>query len=223
VVTASTEPEIAHEIVGMVDNTRYHDLREPFGPLAWLPQSQNPRPLSVEHILIRSNVPIDRVAPSVKAAVAAFDPSIRYSFQVFKTQIHDSLVRERLMATLSSAFGILAGLLSAIGLYGVISYMVARRRNEIGIRMALGAGRREILYMVLGESAILLASGLAAGTVVSLAAANAAASMLFGLKPYDAATILMAVGVLSLVALAASYVPARRAAKLDPMIALRDE
>jgi len=223
VEATSTEPETAYEIVGMVGNTKYHDLREPFGPLAWLPQSQNPRPLSVEHILIRSNVPIDRVAPSVKAAVAAFDPSIRYSFQVFKTQIHDSLVRERLMATLSSAFGILAGLLSAIGLYGVISYMVARRRNEIGIRMALGAGRREILYMVLGESAILLASGLAAGTVVSLAAANAAASMLFGLKPYDAATILMAVGVLSLVALAASYVPARRAAKLDPMIALRDE
>ena len=106
-----TGPETPYEIVGMVSNTKYRSLREESTPVAWLPQSQNPRPSYVEHILIRSNLPSDTVAPSVKGALAAFDPGIRYTFQVFKTQIHDSLVRERLMATLSSAFGILAGLL----------------------------------------------------------------------------------------------------------------
>src|SRR5262249_19736820 len=146
-----------------------------------------------------------------------------YTFQVLNTQIHDSLVRQRLMATLSSAFGILAGLLSAIGLYGVISYMVARRRNEIGIRMALGAARGEITGMILRESATLVAVGIAAGLAASLTAAHVAASLLFGLKPYDPATILMAVGILTLVALAASYLPARRAARLDPTAALREE
>ena len=127
------------------------------------------------------------------------------------------------MATLSGFFGVLAALLATIGLYGVISYMVARRTNEIGIRMALGADRRDVMKMILREGGLLLVFGVATGTVLALAAATVARSMLFGLQPYDPATLGTAIVLLAAVTLAASYLPARRAAKLDPMAALRDE
>jgi putative ABC transport system permease protein len=110
-----------------------------------------------------------------------------------------------------------------IGLYGVISYMVARRRNEIGIRMSLGAGRGSIIALVLRESLLLLAIGLTVGIGLALVVSQAAASLLFGLKPNDAGTLVMATETLAVIALAASYVPALRAASLDPLEALRHE
>jgi putative ABC transport system permease protein len=137
--------------------------------------------------------------------------------------IDDGLLRDRLMARLSGFFGVLAAVLAAIGLYGVISYMVERRRNEIGIRMALGAGQQNIIRLVLRETGILLLIGLAAGAALALATARTAASMLFGLKPTDAFTYLLAVVSLSGVAALASFLPARRASRLDPMVALRNE
>jgi ABC-type antimicrobial peptide transport system permease subunit len=127
------------------------------------------------------------------------------------------------MATLSGFFGVLATLLATVGLYGVISYMVARRRNEIGIRMALGAGRASILRMVMGEAGLLLAIGLAAGAILSLMGARAASSLLFGLNARDPLTLALGVAILVIVAAVASYLPAQRAASLDPMQALRDE
>ncbi len=127
------------------------------------------------------------------------------------------------MATLAGAFGLLAGLLATIGLYGVIAYMVARRRNEIGIRMALGADRMGVVRLVLREAAVLVVVGLAAGVGLALWAGRAAASLLFGLKPNNPAALLGAMALLAAVALAASYAPARRAARLDPMQALREE
>ena len=132
-------------------------------------------------------------------------------------------MRDRLMATLSGSFGVLAGLLATLGLYGVISYMVARRRNEIGVRIALGADRRRVIGMVLREAGLLLVVGLAAGLLLAVWAGRAAATLLFGLQPNDPVTLLAAVLVLAVVALAASYAPARRAAALEPMQALRDE
>ena len=137
--------------------------------------------------------------------------------------IEGGLLRDRLMARLSGFFGVLAVLLAVIGLYGVISYMVARRRNEIGIRMSLGADRRSIIALVLRESLLLLSIGLALGVALALGASRAAASMLFGLKPHDATTLITATVILAAIALAASYVPALRASKLDPMAALRNE
>jgi ABC-type antimicrobial peptide transport system permease subunit len=116
-----------------------------------------------------------------------------------------------------------AGLLAAIGLYGVIAYMIVQRQHEIGIRMALGAKRRDILTMMLREGGMLLGIGLLAGTILSLAAGRAASALLFGLQPSDPVAHATAAAALAVVALAASYVPARRAARLDPMIALRDE
>jgi ABC-type antimicrobial peptide transport system permease subunit len=127
------------------------------------------------------------------------------------------------MATLSTFFGALATLIAAIGLYGVMSYLVARRGNEIGIRMALGADRGDILSLVLRQSATLLAIGLAAGAVLAIAGAHAVSSLLFGLRPYDAGTLAIAMLLLAVIAQAASYLPARRASRLDPMAALREE
>jgi ABC-type antimicrobial peptide transport system permease subunit len=124
---------------------------------------------------------------------------------------------------LSGFFGFLAAVLATVGLYGVMSYMVARRQNEIGIRMALGAGRVGVMRLVLSEAATLLAIGLAMGTALALAAGTAARSMLFGLRPYDPLTLAMAVALLAAVTVLASYLPALRAANLDPMVALRDE
>jgi putative ABC transport system permease protein len=141
----------------------------------------------------------------------------------FSGQLEESLLREQLMARLSGAFGLLAGLLSAMGLYGVIAYMVARRRNEIGVRMALGADRKRVIRLVLREALLLLGAGLAAGIIITLWAGRAAATLLFELHPYDPVSMMAAACLLSGIAFAASYGPARRAAALDPMAALRDE
>jgi ABC-type antimicrobial peptide transport system permease subunit len=124
---------------------------------------------------------------------------------------------------LSGFFGVLAAVLAMVGLYGVISYIVARRRNEIGIRLALGAKRGQVVGMVMHEAGKLLLVGVVVGTALSLIAGRSAGSLLFGLKPYDAFTLLAAGGLLALIAALASFLPARRAAKLDPMAALRWE
>jgi len=139
------------------------------------------------------------------------------------TRIHESLLQDQLMATLSGFFGFLAALLAAIGLYGVISYMVVQRTKEIGIRMAIGAERLDVLKLILNEATLLTATGLVIGAGLALAAAQAAKSLLYGLKPRDPITLLAAIVVLSAVAAFASFLPAYRASKLDPLIALRYE
>src|SRR5262249_50870037 len=144
-------------------------------------------------------------------------------FHTLSTNIEASLLRDRLMATLSGFFGILAGALAAIGLYGVISYSVERRRNEIGIRMALGANRLAILRMVMKEAGVLLLVGAIVGTGMALVLGKAASSLLYGLRAYDPVTIFLAIGALAAVAAFASYLPAFRASRVDPMTALRDE
>jgi ABC-type antimicrobial peptide transport system permease subunit len=149
--------------------------------------------------------------------------SIGIEFRPFSAQLQESLLRDRLMATLSGGFGFLAGLLATLGLYGVIAYMVARRRNEIGVRMALGANRTHVIRLVLREAVLLLGIGLAAGVVLALWAAKAAATLLFGLQPHDAVSLVGAGALLTAISLIASYVPARRAAALEPIAALRNE
>jgi ABC-type antimicrobial peptide transport system permease subunit len=159
----------------------------------------------------------------LKNALAEASPEIGEEFHVMQTNIRDSLLRERLMAALSGFFGALATLLAMMGLFGVMSNSVARRTGEIGLRMALGAQRRNILRMVLGEAGTMLVIGLAVGAALALALGKTAGAMLFGLKPYDPLTILLSAIALAAVAILASYLPAHRAARLDPMAALRDE
>jgi len=221
------QPQVAYEIVGLVRNTKYRDLREDYPPLIYVPISQlddcRGDCVDSDTILIRSSTPLAGLTPRVKQTIAQVNPDISILFKSLQGMIHDELVGERLMATLSGLFGVLAALLATVGLYGVMSYMVARRTNEIGIRMTLGAGRGEITRMILREAGVLLSVGLGVGLVLALAGARAVGSVLFGLKPYDPLTLVAATALLAVVAAAASYLPALRATKVDPMVALRHE
>jgi putative ABC transport system permease protein len=221
--TYQGKPAPTYEIVGLVKNTKYRDLREETRSIVYVAAAQDDRPDLTAQFLIHSNLPIGTVLPSVKQVMSEASPDIAMEFRELTTQIRDSLLKERLMATLSGFFGFLAGLLATVGLYGVISYTVARRTNEIGIRMALGAQRGNVVGMVMREAGLLLAIGIAMGAALSLAAARTATSLLFGLKPHDPATIVVAIVGLAAVAAAASFLPAHRASRLDPMAALREE
>jgi putative ABC transport system permease protein len=217
------EPSTAYEIVGVVRNTKYRDLREAFRPVVFVPLSQAALKRAAGQFLIRSGARPDVAVSSVRRALEGLSPDVRYTFRVFDTVVRESLLRERLMATLSAPFGALALVLTALGLYGVISYTVAQRTNEIGIRIALGADRRGVVALVLREAAAVVGVGLLVGGALTLAAGRAAGALLFGLESYDPVSLIVASVALALVAAAASYVPARRAAGVDPAIALRRE
>ncbi len=207
------------EIVGVVKDAKYYNLREPVPPTSYRAESQeNPRFFAT--IEIRSNT---NLVAAVKSAMEEVNRDVSLQFTTFSTQVGESLVRERLLASLSGFFGALALLLATIGLYGVMSYNVARRRNEIGIRMALGAEQSRVLRMVLGEVFLLIFIGLAAGFAASLATTRYVASFLYGVTPNDPRTLASAAAVLAIVAAFAGYLPARRASRLDPMTALREE
>ena len=166
---------------------------------------------------------METVEAAIRRTVQEVSSGISFDFAGLQDQIRQSLQAERLLATLSGFFGALAVVLAMIGLYGVMSYTVAERTSEIGIRMALGAQRADVTAMILRKAATLLVAGLAVGAGLSLAAASAASALLFGLKPRDPVTLGIAAAVLAAVALGASYLPARRAAALDPIASLKEE
>ena len=210
-------------IVGLVRDVKYAQLREDFQPIVFIPQAQDEGPSSHAAFVVRTGLPISALRGPLTRAIAGVSPEIALDFRLLRDMVRDGLVRDRLMASLSAFFGFLAALLAMVGLYGVVSFMVVRRKNEIGVRMALGATRRDILILVLKEAATLLAAGIAIGIVLAVGAATFARSLLFGLKPFDPATLVLATAALAAVAIAASLLPAHRAATLDPVTALREE
>jgi putative ABC transport system permease protein len=220
---APGEPRPLYEIVGVVKDSKYQDMHEEFLPFMYFPATQEKKPRPYDEILVRSSLPLTSLIGSLKETIGNVNPGIDLDFKVLKTSIHESLLQDQLMATLSGFFGFLAALLAAIGLYGVISYMVVQRTREIGIRMAIGAERVDVLKLILNEATLLTATGLVIGAGLALGAAQAAKSLLYGLKPRDPVTLVAAVVVLSAVAAFASFWPAYRASKLDPLIALRYE
>ena len=198
-------------------------MREEFIPIGFFPIAQDENPGEGTTLVVRTAGRPQDAFHTLKAAIAAVNPGFVLELRVMTVQIEESLLRDRLMAVLAGAFGVLAALLAAIGLYGVIAYMVARRQNEIGVRMALGADRASVIRLVLREAMMLLAAGLAIGIGLALWLGQAAAKLLFGLKPNDAVTFVAASVLLGAAAAAAGYLPARRASGMDPMDALRVE
>ena len=212
----------AIEIVGVVRDAKYNDLRKEVPPTAYTAWSQTDLPFSSLEVRPAGGAPSALIG-EVKGAIASVDASASIEFTTLADQVGNSLRRERLLATLAGFFGGLALLLAVIGLYGITSYTVARRRSEIGIRMALGAEQWQVLRMVMGEVAVLIGSGIAVGLAVTLAATPLIASFLYGVRPNDPQTLSLAAGVLAVTAGAAGYWPARRASRLDPMTSLREE
>jgi predicted permease len=216
-------PSTVYQIVGVMADSKYQNLRDEAPSFVIAPFAQFPAQGPGTGMMIRSTLPPAVMADSVKRRLAEKHPEIVAYAASFQERIRDRLIRERLMALLSGLFGVLAVLLGTIGLYGVISYLVTQRRNEIGIRVALGASRGRVVRMIIGEAGFLLAVGITIGTVLSIAAGRAAESLLFGLKSSDPLTLAAAIGLLIAVCALASFIPARRASQLDPMSALRSD
>jgi putative ABC transport system permease protein len=217
------KPEPPIQIVGLVKDAKYESLREEAHPTAYFPISQVTEPVEEQVFELRTATRPSALIPSVQEAVAGVSKAVPLDFGTLAEQVDDSLVQERLLATLSTFFGALALLLAMIGLYGALSYLVAQRQREFGIRMALGAPRDSILRLVMRDVVIVLAGGLTVGAAISLAAVGLLQKMLFGLGARDTVTLLASIGVLSAVAFFAGYLPARRATRIDPMVALRYE
>ena len=210
------------EVIGVVKDAKYGTLKEEFRPIAFYPHAQKPDAFG--NFVVRFSGSAGAVVPQIRQTIAQVNRNLPIDDVVSLTdQIGRSLVQQKLVARLATFFGLLALLLACIGLYGVMSYGVARRTNEIGIRMALGAHRGNVLWLVLRESLALVVIGLVVGVLASLAVTKTAASLLYELQPNDPLTIALATLLLAAVAALAGYLPARRASRVDPMIALRDE
>jgi predicted permease len=210
-------------IVGLAKDAKYESLREAAHPTAYFPVAQITELTEEQVFELRTATRPSVLVPAVREAVAAVSKAIPLDFATLAQQVDDSLVEERLLATLSTFFGGLALLLAMIGLYGALSYLVSERQAEFGIRMALGAPQRSILRLVMRDVAIVLVGGTAVGVCLSFAMLSVLQEMLFDLSPHDTFTFIAAVGVLSAVAMVAGYLPARRAMRVDPMAALRYE
>ncbi|OLD45004.1 MAG: hypothetical protein AUI63_05995 [Gemmatimonadetes bacterium 13_1_40CM_2_60_3] len=213
------------EVVGLVKDAKYWSVREDSDPTAFFPATQAPAiaMFEAETFELRTATPPSALMGPIQAAVAGVNKEIPLEFHTLAEQVSDTLVQERLLAVLSAFFGGLALLLAMIGLYGALSYMVTRRQAEFGIRMALGAEAGSILRLVMRDVAVILAGGIVAGALISFAATPVLAKLLFGLGPRDVRTIIGAAAVLSAVGVVAGYLPARRATKVHPIVALRCE
>jgi len=215
------------EIVGVCGDTRYQNMKDPPPPIhfdLYRQASKNGPGIGSVTYLVRSTLGGDDLLPSIRRVVAQVDPDLPITeVRTQQQQIENSMVTERMFASLSAGFGALALALACVGIYGVMAYSVANRTNEIGIRLALGALPRQVMRMILRESIWLSLAGVAVGLGAALMLARLVKSMLYGLQPADPVSLLSGAALLVAVGLAASWIPARRAASVEPMEALRHE
>lgn len=211
------------EIIGLVEDSLYEGPRQGVRRQVFVPRFQSRWPGSVAYY-VRTSLPSKAMFAALRHEVKKLDAGMPiYEMKTLQSQLDETLGTERLIAALSTAFGVLATLLAAIGLYGVMAFVVARRTKEIGVRMALGAQPGAVVWLVMKEVLVLLAIGLAIGAPAAHLLSRYVSSQLFGVRPGDPVTAALAVGVLAVVALSAGFVPARRASAIDPIKALRYE
>jgi predicted permease len=216
-----TNAPTGDEVVGIVKDIKYRNLRDEVPAQVFYPY------LAATHIrgmaiYIRSALPPDRIMAQVRDAVRRIDPNVPlFGVNTVDEEIDRTLTTDRLVASLSTAFGALATLLALVGLYGVMAYTVARRTREIGIRMALGALRGDVVWLVMREVAILIGVGVAVGVPLALVLSGLIRSELYGLEPYDPLTLIASIFLLAVVAGIAGLIPALRASRIDPIGALR--
>ncbi len=218
------KPAARIQVVGVVKDSKYESLREKTGPIAFYPLTQMPgvafENLSFE---LRTAIsPLSLLGP-VQSAIGEVNKAVPLEFRTLSQQLDDNIVTERALALLSTFFGGLALLLALVGLYGTLSYFVAQRQKEFGLRMALGARPGYIVSLVMRDIALVLAAGLGIGVAISLVSVGVLRKLLYGLAPRDPLTILFTVLLLASVAIIAAWLPARRAGRIDPMVALRHE
>jgi len=212
-----------YQVIGVVKDAKYETVSETPLASAFVAYAQDPDPWSSVNFEVRSEISSDGLIPAIRSVIGGVNRGISLEFRNFETQVDESLLQSRMVALLSGFFGGLALLLAMIGLYGVTAYGVARRQAEIGIRMALGAQQRAVVWLVLRDVVAMLAIGAVLGLAASLAAGRLISSLLYGVKSYDPAPLAIAALLLGAATGIAAYLPARRAARLDPMAALREE
>jgi predicted permease len=222
IVFAYQDPAQPMEIVGVVDDSKLREMREEGEPCLYVPYAQNSA--SAVRFFVRTRLPTASVAAMVREGFRASGlPVPRFEALPMETQINDNLYIERIIAAGSVSFGLIAALLAGIGLYGVVAYTVAQRTKEIGVRIALGATRKRLVWMVVKDIVRMAAFGTLGGVAGCLMLGRLVESQLYGVSATSPLIIAAAVGVIVLVALAAGAVPSRRAAGVDPTIALRNE
>ncbi|HTS34288.1 MAG TPA: ABC transporter permease [Candidatus Solibacter sp.] len=218
----SDEPKDELTVIGVVKDVKFNNLAEELANLDYMPYTQ--RPWGFGDFEVRYTGDFGAVAAAVQQTLHSIDRNLPITHvTTLDEQVARSITDQRVVAQLSAFFGVLAVFLSCIGIYGVMSYVVTRRTNEIGVRMALGAPRSNMLWMVLREILMLVSIGIVIGIPATLAGDRLVSNMLFGLTPTDPATLVSATVILLIVAAVAGYLPARRASLVDPMVALRYE
>jgi ABC-type antimicrobial peptide transport system permease subunit len=216
-----TDPPM--EIVGVVANSKWDDARSDIVPFLYMPYSQD-KNLGHLAFYVRTERDQAPMAASLRSLIQRLDPNLPVNnLRTLEEQVSSSMLNDRLVTGLSVSLALLAALLAGLGLYGVLAYVVARRTREIGIRIALGGERADILRLVVGQGARLTVVGGAIGIVAALVAMRWVASLLYGVTAHDPLTFIAVVVLLAIVSAMACYLPARRAMRVDPMIALRYE
>jgi predicted permease len=211
------------EIVGVVNDTRYEGLRDEIPRLVYICSAQR-RGIFSQNVYVRTGRDPERAFAAIRGAVRELEANLPLAgMKTVDRQLDESLITERMIATLSGVFGALATVLAIIGLYGVMAYMVARRAREIGIRMALGALAGNVVWLVMREVLVVLGAGIATGLPLAWYLSKLVQTQLYGIDPMDAVSIVSATALLAAVALLAGYIPARRAAGYDPSRVLRYE
>ena len=221
-----TSAGVTYEIVGVVRDAKYQHLRDPIMRTMYIPLTQRDgnQPSNLAYLVRLADGDAQRLIPDLDRVVRDADPALRLRrARPYTAVIDQSIGTERTMATLGGAFGALAMLVAALGMFGLLAFQVARRTNEIGVRMALGATRPSLIVLVLRDVAVMVACGVVLGSAAAAMMTGLARSLLFGLTPTEPAVFAIAAAALALTALVAAWLPARRVASIDPLVALRHE